>query len=94
MFPILLWIDPGLYRVFRESRLEFGLVLRMACIHLRVEETDPSGNSYLSDSHCERVFLDRRDFFLVLEISRKKEVDPSLLLSYAFTEALLDILRL
>ncbi|WP_411824719.1 hypothetical protein [Leptospira sp. 'Mane'] len=94
MFYSLLEIDKELAEIITEKHLDLGLVLKIAILQLSTEEIciwerDPSVSEYHN-----RVNLSRSDFFALYRKSLENEVDPNLLLSYSFTEALLDILRL
>ncbi|WP_232225704.1 hypothetical protein [Leptospira terpstrae] len=94
MFPILIWIDSELYEILKQRHLDLGLVTKMAILSLKVEGMEPGTFEKRESGHYERMELSRYDFFTLTLISREKEVDPNVLLSYAFTEALLEILRL
>ncbi|GBF42943.1 hypothetical protein LPTSP2_22360 [Leptospira ellinghausenii] len=94
MFSALIWIDSELYKILKERRLDLGLVIKMAILSLKLEGLEPGVFPKGEMGHYERLELSRYDFFTLSMISREKEVDPNVLLSYAFTEALLEILRL
>lgn len=94
MFPVLIWIDSELYEILKQRHLDLGLVTKMAILSLKVEGMEPGTFEKRESGHYERMELSRYDFFTLTLISREKEVDPNVLLSYAFTEALLEILRL
>ncbi|PJZ46475.1 hypothetical protein [Leptospira brenneri] len=94
MFPILLWIDSELYEILKQKHLDLALVIKMAILSLKIEGMKPGTFEKRESGHYERMELSRYDFFTLSLISREKEVDPNVLLSYAFTEALLEILRL
>ncbi|WP_291874204.1 hypothetical protein [Leptospira sp.] len=94
MFSALIWIDSELYKILKERHLDLGLVIKMAILSLKLEGLEPGVFPRGEMGHYERLELSRYDFFTLSMISREKEVDPNVLLSYAFTEALLEILRL
>ncbi|TGN19471.1 hypothetical protein [Leptospira idonii] len=94
MFYCLLEIDRELAQILSEKHLDLGLILRLALWGLRLPKQSHWQRSESSPLHHERVSLSRFDFFTLYSRSFENEVDPNLLLSYAFTEALLDILRL
>ncbi|XDD46971.1 hypothetical protein AB3N60_02440 [Leptospira sp. WS39.C2] len=94
MFSALIWIDSELYKILKERHLDLGLVIKMAILSLKLEGLEPGFFPKGEIGHYERLELSRYDFFTLSLISREKEVDPNVLLSYAFTEALLEILRL
>ncbi|EOQ88964.1 hypothetical protein LEP1GSC202_1622 [Leptospira yanagawae serovar Saopaulo str. Sao Paulo = ATCC 700523] len=94
MFSALIWIDSELYKILTERHLDIGLVVKMAILSLKLEGLEPGPYPPGELGHYERLELSRYDFFTLSLISREKEVDPNVLLSYAFTEALLEILRL
>lgn len=94
MFSALIWIDSELYKILKERHLDLGLVIKMAILSLKLEGLEPGVFPKGEMGHYERLELSRYDFFTLSMISREKEVDPNVLLSYAFTEALLEILRL
>lgn len=94
MFSALIWIDSELYKILTERHLDLGLVVKMAILSLKLEGLEPGQFPKGEFGHYERLELSRYDFFTLSLISREKEVDPNVLLSYAFTEALLEILRL
>ncbi|MCW7461500.1 MULTISPECIES: hypothetical protein [Leptospira] len=94
MFSALVWIDSELYKILKERHLDLGLVIKMAILSLKLEGLEPGVFPKGEMGHYERLELSRYDFFTLSMISREKEVDPNVLLSYAFTEALLEILRL
>lgn len=94
MFSALIWIDSELYEILKQRHLDLGLVIKMAILYLKLEGLEPGSYPKGEFGHYERLELSRYDFFTLSLISKEKEVDPNVLLSYAFTEALLEILRL
>ncbi len=93
MFTGLIGIDPELSAILNEKNLEKGIVLKLALLLLHEplpENWDSPGKSIQFD----RVSLTRSDFFFLLQKALEKSVDPNQLLSYAFNEAALEILRL
>ncbi|MCZ8342309.1 MAG: hypothetical protein O9301_04695 [Leptospira sp.] len=94
MFHALLWIDHELAILLKERHLDQGLVLRLALLSLKSYDVGSLFLETTEGKHHERVELSRYDFFCLNEVARDKEVDPNLILSYAFTEASLEILRL
>ncbi|TGN06830.1 hypothetical protein [Leptospira ilyithenensis] len=94
MFYSLLEIDKELAEIITEKHLDLGLVLRFAILQLSLGEVSVWERDRSFSEYHNRVNLSRSDFFTLYRKSLENEVDPNVLLSYAFTEALLDILRL
>ncbi|MDF3819496.1 hypothetical protein P3G55_06280 [Leptospira sp. 96542] len=94
MFSAILWFDLELTILLEEKRLDLGLVVKMAILSLQIDGIPETFFQTLEEKHHERWELSRYDFFILSKAAREKEVDPNILLSYAFNEALLEILRL
>jgi|GEM_PF-2290558 len=94
MFYSLLEIDKEMAQILNEKHLDLGFIIRLAILELQFKEILAWEFNMERNSHCERVHLSRKDFFALYQKSQEIEVDPNMLLSYAFIQTLLDILRL
>lgn len=94
MFYSLLEIDKELAQILTEKHLDLAFIIRLAILEMQYTEIFIWDSSSRDHSFCERVHLTRSDFFALYQKSQEIDVDPNVLLSYAFTQALLDILRL
>jgi hypothetical protein len=81
-------------QILNEKHLDLGFIIRLAILELPYKEIDKWEISNERDFHTQRVHLTRKDFFSLYQKSQEIEVDPNMLLSYAFIQTLLDILRL
>ncbi len=94
MFYSLLEIDKEIAQILNEKHLDLGFIIRLAILELQYNEIEKWEFSLERNSVFERVHLSRKDFFDLYRKSQEIEVDPNVLLSYAFIQTLLDILRL
>lgn len=94
MFYSLLEIDKEIAQILKEKHLDLGFIIRLAILELQYNEIDQWAFSLERNSEHERVDLSRKDFFALYQKSQEIEVDPNVLLSYAFIQTLLDLLRL
>lgn len=94
MFYTLLQFDKELANILKEKHLELGFIIRIALLELQLRDISIWETNQKQSSYFERVHLTETDFFYLYRKSQEIEVDPNMLLSYAFTETLLDILRL
>ena len=94
MFYSLLEIDKELAQILEEKHLDLGFIIRLAILEIQYKEIEPWENSLERNCQFERVHLTRKDFFSLYQKSQEIEVDPNVLLSYAFIQTLMDILRL
>jgi len=91
MFTGLIQIDSALFLLMKERNLDPNLVLKLAiCLLEEKEITLKLGD----DQAFERISLSRKEFFRLIEKAYEYGVDPNTILSEAFQEALLEILRL
>jgi len=93
MFTGLVQMEPELHRILEESRMEKALLLKVALLLLE-EPLPENWQGEGGKEESSRLPLTRQEFFRLMEKSIQNSVDPNLLLSYAFKEALLEILRL
>ncbi len=94
MFYSLLEIDNELAQIVREKHLDLGFVLRLALIEIQYREIEAWESEKKPDTYFERVHLTRTDFFSLYQKSQENDLDPNTLLSYAFIQTLLEILKL
>ena len=94
MFYGLLEIDNEMAQIIREKHLDLGFIMRIALLDIQFKEIDTWFDDKENDVYFERVHLTRTDFFRLYQKAQENEVDPNQLLSYAFTQTLLELLRL
>ncbi len=94
MFYSLLEIDKELAQILNEKHLDLGFIIRLAILELPYKEIGIWADGLEKNSEFRRIDLSRKDFFNLYQMSQEIEVDPNKLLSYAFIQTLLDILRL
>ncbi len=94
MFYCLLEIDQELAQIAREKHLDLGFIIRIALLDIQFKDIDLWFDDKENDIYFERVHLTRSDFFRLYQKAQENEVDPNQLFSYAFTQTLLEILRL
>lgn len=94
MFYSLLEIDKELAQILNEKHLDLGFIIRLAILELQYKEIEVWEESMEKNSEFQRIHLSRSDFFCLYKKSQEIEVDPNKLLSYAFIQTLLDVLRL
>ncbi|GBF50266.1 hypothetical protein LPTSP4_17910 [Leptospira ryugenii] len=94
MWYILLEIDKELAQILSEKHLDLGMVTMFALRDLFSQRHLCQAVSQNPHSSFLRLSLTKSDFFQLYQIAEEIEVDPNRLLSYAFTQTVLDLLRL